>query len=298
MNHAGLLGEDDLAALTARASADLERASAAGDAEGIAEAVALFEQIEDQARRDDHPEYLKSVINLVNALIRQVEAGGSDELLDGALRFLDLHQQEFEVSDLYVGYLMRKGKALLLKGQHSGCRKIMRAAIRVQRERVRRAPRGHSEHGVSMFDLGVTLLQSGSMFGDISELSEAVAVLDSIRKRPDSSTSRAAVLSGLGNARLERFRRVAKSPRSELELALEEHREAMDALQMSDVEGLTRLSDFGASFMRAYEWTRDQQVLDASVEAQDRAARQTPDGHIRKAERLNGLAFALLTLHE
>lgn len=293
-----MAGEYGLAALTARASADLEQASAAGDLQAIADAVELFEQVEDLARREGHPEYLTSVINLVNALIRQAETGGSDEPLDRALHLLDFHEQALQGSSLDIGYLMRKGKALLMRAQRTGSKPMMAKAVRVQKERIRRAPKGHLEHEVSMFDLGVTLLHSGSMFDNLADLSEAVAVLESVRRRPGFLTSRAAVLSALGNARLERFLSVTRRPRTELDIALEEHKEAMEALELDDPEGLTYLSDFGAAFMRAYERTRDRRSLDASVEAQRGAAEQTPAGHIRKAERLNNLAFALLTLHE
>lgn len=298
MDQTGVAGQHDLAALTARASADLELAAAAGDLQGIAHAVELFEQVEDSARRADHPEYLTSVINLANALIWQAETGGSDEPLDRALQLLDRHEQAFQGSALDIGYLTRRGKALLMKAQRSASKPVMRDAVRVQKERIRKAPKGHPEHGVSMFDLGVTLLHSGSMSDNLTDLSEAVAVLESVRKRPDPSTSRAAVLSALGNARLERFLRVTRRPRAELDTALEEHKEAMKALEPDDPEGLTYLSDFGAALMRAYERTRDRRSLDASVEAQRSAAAQTPERHIRKAERLNNLAFALLTLHE
>ena len=85
MNQRG--GADEparLAALTERASSALEQAPAAGDPGGIADAVAVFEPVQDIARRERHPEYWKSLINLANALIAQAEAeaGGPDEALD------------------------------------------------------------------------------------------------------------------------------------------------------------------------------------------------------------------------
>ena len=76
----------------------------------------------------------------------------------------------------------------------------MRKAVRAQKERTMKAPRGHPEHGASMFDLGVTLLHSGTMFRNLADLGEAVAVLESVKKRPDPSADRAAVLSAIGSA--------------------------------------------------------------------------------------------------
>ena len=73
----------------------------------------------------------------------------------------------------------------------------MREAIRVQKKRRRLAPRGHPQHAASMFDLGVTLLYSGIMFGNLGDLSSAIAVLESVKKRLDPSVDRAAVLSAL-----------------------------------------------------------------------------------------------------
>lgn len=287
-----------LAAMTERASSTLERASAAGDLGGIVHAVAMFEQVEDIARRRRHPEYWKSLINLANALIVQAEAGGLDDALDRALNLLDRHEQLFRDPPLRLAYLARQGKALLMKAQRTGEESVMRKAVRVQKERTKKAPRGHPEHGASMFDLGVTLLHSGTMFRNLADLGQAVAVLESARKQLDPSSDRAAILSALGNARLERFLRDKKRDQAELDTALQEHREAMEALKPTEPNALIYLSDFGPALMRVYEQTGDRRSLDASVEAQRRAAEQTPPGHVRKAERLNTLAFALLTLHE
>ena len=52
-----------------------------------------------------------------------------------------------------------------------------------------------------MFDLGVTLLHSGIMFDKPGDLDEAIAVLEAVKRRPDSSANRAAILPALGNAR-------------------------------------------------------------------------------------------------
>jgi hypothetical protein len=56
----------------------LERASAAGDSQGIADAVSLFEEVMSVCSRGPHVEYWKSVVNLADALIKQSEADGSD----------------------------------------------------------------------------------------------------------------------------------------------------------------------------------------------------------------------------
>jgi len=81
-----------LAAMTDRAEASLKRACATGDPREIADAVAEFERIEETARE---PEYPTALINLVNALIVQAEASGSDAALDRALNLLDRHEQLF-----------------------------------------------------------------------------------------------------------------------------------------------------------------------------------------------------------
>jgi hypothetical protein len=175
---------------------------------------------------------------------------------------------------------------------------MMRDAVRVQKKRVKLAPKGNSQRGASMFDLGVTLLHSGSMFDSLSELSEAVAVLESVKNSPDASVEPVGVLSALGNARIQRFLRVTKSKDAELAAGLREHEDAMAALQAGDPNALTYLSDFGAVLMRAYERTGESRLLDASVEAQRRAASLTPHGHARQAERLNNLVFALIALNE
>lgn len=299
MNQRGAAGESTrLAALTDRASSTLERASAAGDLQGIADAVAMFEQIEDIARTGRHREYWKSLINLANALIAQAEAGHSDDALDRALNLLDRHEQLFHDPQPRLTYLARQGKALLMKAQRTGGKSVMREAVRVQKERSRMAPRSHPEHGASMFDLGVTLLHSGTMFGNLGDLSSAVAVLESAKKRPDPSVDRAAVLSALGNARLARYLSVARRNQAELDAALDEHRQAMEAAKAQDPNALIMLSDFGAALMRGYEQTRNRALLDASVATLRHASDATPPKHARKAERLNNLASALLTLHE
>ena len=149
-----------------------------------------------------------------------------------------------------------------------------------------------------MFDLGVTLLHSGIMFGDLGDLSSAIAVLESVKKRPDPSVDRAAVLSALGNARLSRYLSVTRGKQAELDAALEEHRQAMEAAEPQGPNALTIMSDFGAALMRGYEETRDGTLLEASIAALRRASSATPPGHARKPERLNQLVSALLALHE
>ena len=248
-------GSGDLAAMTERASSALERASVAGDQPGIAAAVVTFEEIEDVARREGHPEYWKSVINLADAFIVQAEAGGSDDALDRVLNQLDRHEQLFRDSQSRPAYLARKGTALLMKAQRTGKKSVMRKAVRAQKELVKKAPRGHPAHGASMFGLGVTLLHSGAMFDSVADLHEAVAVLEAGKRRPDPSVDRAAILSALGNARLERFLRVTRRDLAELDAALEEHREAMDAPEPKELNALIYLSDFGAALLRAYEQT-------------------------------------------
>ena len=174
----------------------------------------------------------------------------------------------------------------------------MREAVRMWEERRRLAPRGHPQHLASMFDLGVALLHSGIMFGDLGDLSSATAVLESVKKRLDPSVDRAAVLSALGNARLSRYLSVTRGKQAELDAALEEHRQAMAAAEPQGPNALTIMSDFGAALMRGYEETRDGTLLEASIAALRRASSATPPGHARKPERLNQLVSALLALHE
>ena len=76
----------------------------------------------------------------------------------------------------------------------------MRKAVRAQKERTMEAPKAHPAHGASIFDLGVHLRHSGTMFRNLADLGEAVAVLESVKKRPDPSAGRAAVLSAIGSA--------------------------------------------------------------------------------------------------
>lgn len=299
VNQPGAGGESArLAALTERAEKALERACAAGDPQGIADAVAKFERIEGRAREPRRRQYPTALINLVNALIVQPEASGSDAALDRALELLDRHEQLFQDHPLRLAYLARQGKALLMKAQRTGDQSVMREAVRVQKERKTLAPKGHPEHGACMFDLGVTLLHSGTMSGNLADLGEAVTVLEAVKRRPDPSVDRAAVLSALGNARLDRFLRVTRRDQAELDAALEDHRQAMAAVKPGDPNAPIFLSDFGAAFMRAYEQTGDRESLHASVETQRRTCEATPSGHVRKAERLASLASALLALHE
>ena len=284
-----------LAAMTGRAEASLKRACATGDPQEIADAVAEFERIEETA---GEPEYPTALINLVNALIVQAEASGSDTALDRALNLLDCRVQLFRVHPLRLAYLASQGKALLMKAQRTGRQSLMRKAVRVLKEREKMTPRGHPERGACMFDLGVTLLHSGAMFGSPADLAGAVAVLEAVKKRPGPSVDRAAVLSALGNARLNRYLSVTGRDQAELDAALEEHRQAREAVKPGDPNALIFLSDFGGALMRVYEQTGDRRSLDASVVTQRRAAEATPPGHVRKAERLNNLASALLDLHE
>jgi len=258
----------------------------------------MFERIEDSARRARHPEYWKSLINLANALIAQAEAGGPDAALDRALDLLNRHDQLFRDHALRPAYLTRQGKALLIKAQRTGDRSVMREAVRVQKARKNLAPKGHPERGACMFDLGVTLLHSGAMSGNLGDLDEAVAVLAAANRRPDSSVDRAAVLSALGNARLNRYLSVTRRNHAELAAALEEHKQAMEAVKPGEPNTLVFMSDFASALLRVYEQVGDRRSLDASVDTQRCACEATPPGHVKKAERLANLASALLAQNE
>lgn len=281
--------------MTESAQKALEDASAAGDSQRITDAVAQFECIEQIAHGREHP---AALINLINALVMQAEATGPDTALDRALDMLDRHEQVFQGHSLEVQYLASRGNALLMKAQRTGKRSVMRAAVRAQRSRKDLAPRGHPEHGASLFGLGVTLLLSGTMFGEIADLDEAVTVLEAVRRRPDSSADRAAVLSALGNARLNRWLSITQRDLAELNAALQEHRQAIQAIKPGDPNESMLMSDFGTALMHVGHKTGDLGLIEASVETQRRAAEATPPGQVRKAERLNNLASALLTLHE
>ena len=194
----------------------LESALGAGDSEGIAEAVSLFDEVMSVCSRGPHVEYWKSVVNLADALIKQAEADGSDGPVDRALDLLDANEQHFRARDQQVPFLQRKGQALLLKAQRTADRAVMRAAVQARKKRARLTPRGHAGYGEGMLELGITLLHSGAMFRNVAELDEAVAVLESAEKYPDGSADRSLVLTSLGNARLERLLRSAGRSRAEM----------------------------------------------------------------------------------
>jgi tetratricopeptide (TPR) repeat protein len=153
-----------------------------------------------------------------------------------------------------------------------------------------------------LYDLGMTLLHSGTTFDRPGDLTEAVEVLKAAKRRPDSSVHPAAVLSALGNARLARIKRVKRQDKKkELDAALEAHRLAADAAETAepgDPVIQACMADAAAALTRAYEETGDHRLLAASVDALRGAADATPDEHFRKAERLSNLAFALIALHE
>jgi hypothetical protein len=84
--------------LTERAAGMLENALAAGDSQGIAEAVSLFDEVMSVCSQGPHVEYWKSVVNLADALIKQAEADGSDGPIDRALDLLDANEQHFRTT--------------------------------------------------------------------------------------------------------------------------------------------------------------------------------------------------------
>ena len=77
MNQRGPAEQAELSELTERAAGVLDSALAAGDSQGIADAV----------------------VNLADALIKQAEADGSDGPIDGALDLLNAHGQHFGTDD-------------------------------------------------------------------------------------------------------------------------------------------------------------------------------------------------------
>jgi tetratricopeptide (TPR) repeat protein len=298
VNQRGATEQVDPAESTERAAGMLESALAAGDSNGIAEAVSLFDEVMGVCSQGPHVEYWKSVVNLADALIKQGEADGSDGPLDRALDLLDAKEQHFLTRDQQVRFLQRKGQALLLKAQRAADRAVMRATIQARKKRARLTPRGHDGYGEGMLELGISLLHSGAMFRNIAELDEAVAVLEAAEKYPDGSADRSMVLTSLGNARLERLLRSAGRSRAELDIVVADHMEAMHERLPGGESSLVIESDYGSALFRAYELTTNREYLDASLGPARRAAEQTPAGHPRKSERLNNLVSVLLALFE
>jgi hypothetical protein len=222
--------------------------------------------------------------------------------LNRALDLLDGHEETFQDDGSLLEYLAKRGSALLMKAQRSRDRAVMDKAVQVQRDRQKLAPKGHLQHGVSLYDLGMALLHRGSTFDRPGDLDEAVNVLEAAKRRPDDSVYRAAVLSGLGDARLARIQQVSRRDRQkELDAGLKAHRlaaEAAQAMEPGDPVIMACMADAATALMRAFEETGDQQLLTASVDALRAAADAIPPGHYRKAERLSGLAFALVALNE
>ena len=298
MNQRGPAEPVGLSELTERAAGMLDSALAAGDSQGIADAVSLFEDVESVCSRGPHAEYWKSVVNLADALIKQAEADGSDGPIDRALDLLNANEQHFRTGDQQVRFLQRTGQALLLKAQREVDKSVMREAVKVRRKRVRLTPRGRRGYGEGMLELGITLLHSGTLFRNIAELDEAVAVLEAAEKHPDGSADRSLVLTSLGNARLERLLRSAGRSQAELDAVIADHMEALHERVPGSQNALVIESDYGSALFRAYELTRNRDYLDSSVGPIRRAAEQTPPGHSRKSERLSNLVSVLVALFE
>jgi CHAT domain len=282
-----------------RAGDALMQAGAAGDEQGVAAAVAELEQIHQDARG---PAYPAALLSLITALLNQAEMSNSDDALNRALDLLDDHEETFRDDGSRLEYLARRGGALLMKAQRSRDPAVMDNAVQAQRDRIKLAPKGHLQHAVTLYDLGMALLHRGAAFDRPGDLDEAVNVLEAAKRRPDDSVSRAAVLSGLGNARLARIQQVSRRDRrKQLDAGLQAHRqaaEAAQAIQPGDPVIMACMADAASALMRAFEETADEQLLTASVDAQRAAADATPPGHYRKAERLSGLAFTLIALNE
>lgn len=98
----------------------LDSALAAGDSQGIADAV----------------------VNLADALMKQAETDGSDGPIGRALDLFDDNEQHFRTRDQQVRFLQLKGEALLLKAQREVNKPVMREAVKVRRKRVRLTPGG------------------------------------------------------------------------------------------------------------------------------------------------------------
>jgi hypothetical protein len=274
-------------------------AAASGDEQGVAAGVAEFEQMYLDVRGSMFPTV---VLSLITALLIQAEVSNVDEALNRALGLLDDHEDLFADDGSRLEYLAKRGRALLMKAQRSRDPAVMDEAVRVQRDRRELAPRGHPQHGVSLYDLGMTLLHSGTAFDRPGDLDETVDLLKAAKRRPDDSVHRIQVLSGLGDARLARIQQVSRRDRQrEVDAGLEAHRLAAEAAQEMEPEDpvvMACMADAATALTRAYEETGDPQLLIASVDAHRAAADATPSGHYWKAERLNGLAVALVALSE
>jgi hypothetical protein len=105
-----------LALLAQRAERGLEQASTDRDCQGIADAVALFEQVVDRARREDDPNYPVALINLANGLLVQAEECNCDASLDEVLHLINRHGHLFADHPLRLAYMGRHRRTLLMTG--------------------------------------------------------------------------------------------------------------------------------------------------------------------------------------
>jgi hypothetical protein len=176
-----------LGELWQRADLGLQQAVADHDHQGIASAVAAFEQAEDLAAQTGDPNHGAALINLVNALLVQAEECYSDAALDKALQLTESHDYLFSDHPLRLAYLGKRGRAQLIKAQRTGDLAVMRRAVQVQRQRQKVAHKRHPLHVECMLDLGVSLIHSSVMADSPHELDEAVAVLTAAKRRLDSS---------------------------------------------------------------------------------------------------------------
>lgn len=245
-----------------------------------------------------NPQYWKSVVNLADALLKQAEVDGSDDPIDRALNLLDANEQHFHTREQRIRFLQRKGQALHFRAQRTGDKSVMRKAVQARRKRAQLAPRGHQGYGEARLELGMSLLHSGAMFRNVAQLDEAVAVLEAAEKHPDGSADRALILSSVGNARLERLLRSGTRSRTELDIVVADHMEAVHECKPGNQNALAIESDYGSALFRAYELTRNRDYLDRSVGPVRRGAELTPAGHYRKSERLSTLVSVLLGLFE
>ena len=276
----------------------MRQAQESHDCEGIDEAVSMRIATASRAKHESPENYPAALINVISSLLVQAEECDSNAAINQALGMLYEHEVLFSGGQLEVAYLGLKGHALMVNEQRQGSPRIMRQSVGAYRRRDKISLKEDTNFGQYRLELGIALREFGLMSGSWREIHEAVAVLDSLEHREDSSVNGILLMASLGTALLSRFLHNPNNYASDLADAIDALTTAVQDVKPHDPNAASYISDLGAALMRDYEYRNTSGSLIAAIERHREAVETTPNSHARKGERMYNLASALMADHE
>ncbi|WP_339153756.1 CHAT domain-containing protein [Actinomadura luteofluorescens] len=284
------------AGLNALGSALTKAFEARGDKDALDESIESLRQARDLAVPGSHSHAISSS-NLGNCLLRRFENFGQTADLDAAIEILR-QANEFSARrhpSVRTSFLATLGFALLLRAQNSEDTHSLRECTDLLKQVIDEVPANHPERPTWLMNLGGAFLYWHNREGDVTHLSDAVAVYrKAVANASEEHWNFISMKAGLAAALIQQSMAAGNFAASRE--AAEIYRECLDKTPEGHPYRMTRLFNLGrALFAWAHAPIMDSQKIVEAQRALEEAVKLCPAHHPQRAKMLSVLGVVLLT---